>query len=59
MAKRKTKAERATEAQLEIEKEITSVPTEQNSADNEIPSDEPKRKLEDALKNYKRKLRRL
>lgn len=59
MAKRKTKAERATEAQLEIEKEIISVPTEQNSADKEIPSDEPKRKLEDALKNYKRKLRRL
>lgn len=59
MAKRKTKAERATEAQLEIEKEITSVPTEQNSTDKEIPSDEPVCSLEDALKNYKRKLRRL
>lgn len=59
MAKRKTKAERATEAQLEIEKEITSVPTEQTSADKEIPSDEPIHSLENHLKKYVRPLRRL
>lgn len=60
MAKRKTKAERATEAQLEIEKEIMSVPTEQNSTDKEIPSDEPIHSLlENRLKKYVRKLRRL
>lgn len=58
MAKRKTKQERATEAQLEIEKEIISVPTEQNSADKEIPSDEPTL-LENRLKKYVRPLRRL
>lgn len=54
MAKRKTKAERAIEAQLELENEIL---LEKNEEDK--PSNEPKRKLEDALKNYKRKLRRL
>jgi hypothetical protein len=60
MANRKTKAERAIEAQLEIEKEITSVPTEQNSADKEIPSDEPIHSLlENHLKKYVRPLRRL
>lgn len=60
MAKRKTKQERATEAQLEIEKEITSVPTEQTSADKEIPSDKPAHSLlENRLKKYVRPLRRL
>lgn len=59
MAKRKTKAERAAEAQLEIEKEIISVSAEQNSTDNDGIKDEPVRSLEDALENYKRKLRRL
>ena len=55
MVKRKTKAERAIEAQLEIEKEITSVPTEQTGADKEIPSDEPIHRS----KKYVRSLRRL
>lgn len=60
MAKRKTKQERATEAQLEIEKEIISVPTEQNNADKEIPSDEPVHSsLENRFKKYMRPLRRL
>lgn len=60
MAKRKTKQERATEAQLEIEKEIISVPTGQNSVDKEIPSDEPVHSsLENCLKKYVRPLRRL
>lgn len=54
MAKRKTKAERAIEAQLELENEILLEKNEESR-----PSNEPKRKLEDALKNYKRKLRRL
>ena len=56
MAKRKSKAERAAEAQLEIEKEIILANTESPS---ENTVDEPVRSLEDALKNYKRKLRRL
>lgn len=55
MVKRKTKAERAIEAQLEIEKEIISTPTEQTSADKEIPSDEPIHHL----KKYVRQLRKL
>lgn len=60
MAKRKTKQERATEAQLEIEKEIISIPTEQNSTDKEIPSDESIHSLlENRLKKYVRPLRRL
>lgn len=56
MAKRKTKQERATEAQLEIEKEITSVPTEQNSTDKDEPIHSS---LENRLKKYVRPLRRL
>ena len=60
MVKRKTKQECAIEAQLEIEKEITSIPTEQTSADKEIPSDEPiHSSLENRLKKYVRSLRRL
>ena len=55
MVKRKTKVERAIEAQLEIEKEIISVPTDQTRADKEIPSDEPIHRL----KKYVRSLRKL
>lgn len=54
MAKRKTKQERAIEAQLELENEILLEKNEESK-----PSNEPKRKLEDALKNYHRPLRRL
>ena len=54
MVKRKTTAERAIEAQLELENEILLETNEESK-----PSNEPKRKLEDALKNYKRKLRKL
>ena len=54
MVKRKTKAERAIEAQLELENEILLGTNEEGKSSNE-----PKRKLEDTLKNYKRKLRKL
>ena len=54
MAKRKTKQERAIETQLELENEILLEKNEESK-----PSNEPKCKLEDTLKSYKRKLRRL